>query len=287
MKEELIQAGMKYMVQLDEFKPSNVYRQVELELEEILALNEEAVLEKRLKYVGVGKKEDYLNRWIETSQGFVLAGIRHMGGNLEEAFVFFWPTFHVQEEKKLAVELAAHFSSFQPKSCIYWSRPDRGCQDAQVIQQRFIGRISQMEKMNLELVEPKDYYDWYSEEYRKFHAKNPDMAHRITVNEKELMDHCLEQGLLFYLMEDDQRIGLIAGEWVEFLQQKTVYLDEILIAEAYRGQGYAAKLLGSFIKLLDVKFLICHIDSENVASTKTAIRSGQRVFSRECKITLN
>lgn len=113
------------------------------------------------------------------------------------------------------------------------------------------------------------------------------MAHRITVNEKELMDHCLEQGLLFYLMEDDQRIGLIAGEWVEFLQQKTVYLDEILIAEAYRGQGYAAKLLGSFIKLLDVKFLICHIDSENVASTKTAIRSGQRVFSRECKITLN
>lgn len=98
------------------------------------------------------------------------------------------------------------------------------------------------------------------------------------------MDECLEQNLLYQYVVDGEIVGLIAGEREEYLGESAVYLDEILISSEFRGKGYASKMLGSFVNLLDVKYFICDIDSENITSTKTALRAGEKVFSQECMI---
>jgi len=284
MSEIMINAAKNYIYQLDDFPEEAIIEQIKEELKDILSLNDDEVLEKRLKYIGIGKKEDYLNQFIETSEGTVLAGIRHMGGNPDEPFVYMWAGFKIQNLHKIIGELRPYFEIFNPKSYRFWVRPDCNDYDVTIIQQRFIAKIDDMVKYDLPLKIPTDYYDWYYNQYKVFHELRPDFVDRVTVNPKEMMDECLEQGLLYQLEVDGQIAGLIAGEKETFLGESTVYIDEILTASAFRGKGYASKLLGSFVSLIDAKYLTCHIDSDNVTSTKTALRAGEVIFSQECLI---
>ena len=284
MYDRFIHAAKKFMYQLDDFPDEAVVGQITDEFEEILALNDNAVLEKRLRYIGIGKKEDYMNRFIETSEGIVLAGIRHLGGNHDKPFVYMWASFKIQNVSQIITELRPYFEIFKPKSFHFWIRPDCNDYEASIIQQRFIARIDDMVKYDLPLKVPSEYYDWYYNQYKIFHESRPDFVDRVTVNTKKIMDECLQQGLLYQFEIDGQIAGLIAGEKETFLGQPTVYIDEILIATEFRGKGYASKLLGSFANLLDAKYLTCHIDSDNVTSTKTALRAGEAVFSQECSV---
>lgn len=65
---------------------------------------------------------------------------------------------------------------------------------------------------------------------------------------------------------------------------EVMYIDEIMIAKDYRGNKYSEILLRAFIDMLpkSTEVLWCNIDCENIPSTKTAIYSGQEVFSVEC-----
>jgi len=284
MYDKFIRAAKNHMYQLDNFSEEAVLGQIKQEFDDILSLNDNAVLEKRLAYIGIGRKEDYINQFIETREGTVLAGIRHMGGNPDKPFVYIWPSFKIMNLAKTIDEIRPYFEFFKPKSYHFWVRPDCNDYEVPVIQQRFITKIDDIVKYDLPLKLPSNYYDWYYNQYKIFHELRPDFVDRVTVNAKEVMDECLQQGLLFQLEIDEQIAGLIAGERELFLGQATVYIDEILVASEFRGKGYASKLLGSFANLLDAKYLTCHIDSENIASTKTALRAGEVVFSQECSV---
>lgn len=286
MKQQLIESAQKYMYKLDQFPTEAVRSQIEDELNEILEFNNETVLENRLDYIGIGRKEDYLNRLIETSEGFVLAGIRHLGGNREEPFVYMWPGFKIKDLEKVISEISPYFKMFKPKAYHFWTRPDCNDYNVSIMQQRFIARTDDLVKYHLELYKPTDYYEWYRKQYELFHEFRPDFVNRVKVNPKDLMDNCLEQGMLYQLKEGSEIVGLIAGEKVKFLGNTTVYIDELLISEDFRGKGYATKLLGSFVNLLDVKYLTCYIDHENTASRKTALRAGEVVFSQECSVVV-
>lgn len=284
MKEALIDAAYKYIYQLEAYPIEAVRSQISLALEDILSLNQEEVLNQRLAYIGIGEAEDYLNQWLETREGYVLAGIRHLGGNPEAPFVDMWPSFRIKNVDHVIADLSPYFQKFSPKSYHFWVRPDINNYQAKILQQHFVGRVETMVKYDLELVKPKSYYPWYEDQYREFHIEQPQLKDRVPVNSKDLMDQCLEQNLLFVLKEGDSTIGLIAGEKEPFLGQSSVYIDEILVAKAYRGQGYAGQLLGSFVQQLDVTYVTCYIDHDNQPSTSTALRSGQKIFSQECAI---
>jgi hypothetical protein len=284
IRERLINAAQQYVYQLDDFPKKAVLAQIGKELDELLVLNDDLVLEKRLAHIGIGGKEDYLNKYIETSEGIVLAGIRHLGGNPEKPFVYMWPGFKIQNLKGIIGEINHHFEIFKPKSYSFWIRPDCNDYHVKVIQQRFIARVEELVKYDLPLSIPGDYYDWYEDQYKAFHEMRPDFIDRVTVNSKEIMDACLEQGLLYQLQVNGQIAGLIAAEREIFLGQPTVYIDEILTSTNFRGKGYASKILGSFANIVDVTYLTCHIDSENLPSTKTALRAGEEVFSQECMV---
>ena len=60
------------------------------------------------------------------------------------------------------------------------------------------------------------------------------------------MDVCLEDNLFFYKREQNI-VSLVAGEKSRFLNNKSVYLNEIIIAKEYRKQGFAPNILGGFI----------------------------------------
>lgn len=195
-----------------------------------------------------------------------------------------WAGFKIQNVYKIIGQLRSYFEIFSPKSYRFWVRPDCNDYDATIIQQRFIAKIDDMVKYDLPLKIPTDYYDWYYNQYKVFHELRPDFVDRVTVNPKEMMDECLKQGLLYQLEVDGEIAGLIAGEKETFLGESTVYIDEILTSSAFRGKGYGSKLLGSFVSLIDAKYLTCNIDSDNVTSTKTALRAGEVIFSQECLV---
>ena len=283
-RKKLIDAGVKYIYQLDSFPRASVENQIARELDAILNLNRPEILDERLKYFGIGKASDYLHHWLETDEGYVLAGIRHLGGNKEKPFVYIWSSFKIKNIDLIIRNIESYFKKFNPKSYHFWLRPDCNDLNFPIIQQRFIARIKEMKKYDLNLDISLNFYDWYKSEYEKFHQLNPEYIDRITVNSRETMEQCLDESLLFLLLEGDKKVGLIAGSNEVFLDRPAIYLDEILIAREYRGKGYAKKLLGSFVNLLNAEYFICHIDIDNLPSTKTALWSGQTIFSQECSI---
>ncbi|KEQ11533.1 GNAT family N-acetyltransferase [Endozoicomonas numazuensis] len=286
-KDKFINAGMNYIYELDQYPRSSVKSQVTKEFDELLELNDSAVLLSRLDYIGIGEASDYLNHLIETDEGSVIAGIRHLGGDKEKPFVFVWPSFKINSIRKIIHNISPYFEIFKPDHYCYWSRPDCNDSGEVVVQQRFIGRIAEMHKSDFFLLKPESYYEWYKSEYDQFHKDNPEYINRIQVNSKEVMDSSQKEGLLYLYTQGVDKLGLIAGENDTFLDEKSIYINELLIAHNYRGKGYANNLLSSFIALLDAEYLICDIDSDNIPSTKAALRSGQSVFSQEVFVSVS
>lgn len=280
-REIFINAGINYIYELDEYSKSSVYSQVADEFDEILNLNSLDILEGRAKFIGIGKPNDYMSHLIETDEGIVIAGIRHLGNDKNEPFIFVWPSFKVSSTQDIMKSILPYFEVFKPKNLSYWLRPDCNDLNEAVIQQRFIGRINEMKKCDLSLSKNENYYEWYKSEYEKFHEENPEYVNRLQVNSKEEMDESFNEGLLYILNEGGNNIGLISGESDAFLGKPSIYLNEILIGQKYRGRGNANRLLAGFVNMLKADYFICDIDSENIPSTKTALRSGQKVFSQE------
>lgn len=280
-KQKFIDTGTKFIYELDQYPRSSVKKQIAKEFDEILELNDPGILQKRSEYFGVGKATDYLNKVIKTKEGDVVAGIRHLGGDKNKPFVFVWPSFQIFSIRQLAEDIRPHFEIFNPDCYSYWSRPDCNKSNEQVFQQKFVGRIDDMIKNSAPLRRLENYYEWYKSEYAKFHREKPEYVNRVSINSKETMDKSLNDNLLFFYVQYENKIGLIAGETDIFLEKPAIYLNEILISQNHRGKGYATMLLASFTRILDAEYFICDIDSDNIPSTKTAFRSGQKPFSQE------
>jgi len=280
-KELFIEAGIKYIYQLDEFDSKSVYHQIAAEFDEILELNNSNVLKERAAYFQIAEASDYSNHLIETDEGCVIAGIRHLGSDRNTPFIFVWPTFKISSVANIVDSVLPYFEMFKPGLMCYWCRPDCSDSGARVVQQRFIGQISEMIKDDLPLCQSQQYYEWYKSEYDKFHLEKPEFKNRIQINSKAVMDGSAKEGLLYLLIRDQNKIGLISGERERFLNKPAIYLNEILIAQRYRGRGYAKRLLASFVNTLDADYFVCDIDADNLPSIQTALRSGQKVFSQE------
>ena len=174
-----------------------------------------------------------------------------------------------------------YFEIFQPNACSYWVRQDQNKQSGYVSQQRWVGHIDAMPKDDEALFVFEYFEEWYQSEYHRFHQEKPELASLVPLTDRGLMIDSLEQGLLFGMKEAKETIGLIAGDRQTFMGKPSVYLNEILVAQSHRGKGYGHQLLARFVNRLAADYFICHIDAANITSTRTALRSGQTVFSQE------
>lgn len=276
------------------------------EVEGLLALNDEAVVAKRLARFKVGAPADYRERMIELGRGRgMLCGIRWAGLNPEAPFVSVWPDFAVAAPEDLdgiAAAVRSELGIFAPKHAALWLNPEtpriaelraQGSTQLRVIAGiaaalRSTPRPEGYGDMTLEAPVDGSYYEFYADAYRAFHAAQPELKDWVPLNDREEMEECRAAGLLFVARVGGERAGLIAAKPRPLLGQDGAYFTDILLTGAYKGKGLASALQRRFIDLLpeEVEVVWGTIDAGNASSTRTALKIGRRIVREELFVPL-
>jgi len=68
------------------------------------------------------------------------------------------------------------------------------------------------EENNIQINKETKYthYSWYKKEYDEFHKENPKLQYKVSVNDPEIMEESLKQGLLYFVQFNNERIGVIS-----------------------------------------------------------------------------
>jgi hypothetical protein len=260
-------------------------------------LNSPDVMKSRWDYFKVPKTEpsDYREHFVSLGpENKVLYGIRHMGGNREIPFIQLTPNFEIKDSKEVLIifdKIKEEMAVFNPLYVCFWSpenlEVDFIASTYMVTQSKRIKDLhpwTNEDLLTLKLVRDNSFYDWYVAGYEDFHAENPELKEKVTVNSLDEMTDSLEHGLLFEILYDKRRIGLIAGEKSSFLGHPGIYFQEIFISKDWKGQGLAKAVQRKFIveNTLDDDIIWGTIDSSNVPSYKTALANGRKPIRFEC-----
>ena len=234
------------------------------------------------------KDADFSERLIVLKSGKrVIAGIRHMGANIDLPFVNIKANFEIEtrdEAFDVYKEVFHFFEAFSPKYIRVYS--------AQNIKADLIGSVYMLasynevisikawdkeKDINFETIANDDYYQWYKENYELFHQESPNLKNKVTVNSKEVMSDSRDEGLLKYIFYKGIKIGLISAEASSFLGAKSIYFNEIFILTDYRKIGLAKAAQRKFIESFASKDQLVWgtIDYNNTASFKTARANGR------------
>lgn len=273
--------------------------------EEILSeweeLNSEELMNARADHFKIPntQADDYSERIISLTAGRELIyGIRHMGGNRDIPFIFLRPNFEITSSS-MALEvyekIKHEFNFFKPLYVSFMSTRkldvDFIGSTYMVTKARVIKKLPvwpEQEKLELRKVEDDSYYEWYRAGYAEFHNERPELAAKVTVNSLESMRESVQDGLMFEVFMDDQKIGLIAGEKSEFLGHSGIYFHEIFVARNHKGQGLAKAIQKLFVEQVatDDDFIWGTIDSHNIPSFKTAQANARKPIRFECFVRI-
>jgi len=244
--------------------------------------------------------EDYAEKILLLDSGkIVIYGIRHMGAKPEYPFIQLNPNYQIQSKADamdLYEKIKYEFEVFMPKHICFWSRDE--------IDADFFGSIymvstsRQMKELNewpiedeLHFIKITDdsYYDFYLSGYKEFHKCSPELSMKVTVNSLSTMKESLDDGLLYYIEMNGNRVGLIAGVRRKFLGEEGIYFNEIFISKHWKGRGLAKAIQRKFITLNTAghEFVWGTIDSHNLPSFKTAKSNGRKPIRYECFINLS
>lgn len=265
------------------------------------SLNQLEVKQERCKrfQVAGAKYSDYSEFFIELGKSqFLLAGIRHKNLNPDEPFVELRANFTIANRKQ-ALEIFAQiknrFNVFKPKHVQFFSAREIDCEIfgnlflvGNVID---VNRYSHFEGKKLELrtlAPDDDYFKWYEKQYQLFSIDHPQLARTVTVNSESIMNESRTAGLMAMAYLEEQPIGLIAGESANFLGQKALYFNDIVISQKFRGQGLAKEMQRAFINMHRDNFELVFgtIDSANLASKNTALANNRKVVRYECFVKI-
>jgi hypothetical protein len=264
-------------------------------------LNSEETMKARNDHFKVegAKPEDYVEKVALFESGRkVIYGIRHMGGNPDLPFIQLNPSFriHSKAESLEVYEKVKHeFEMFKPKYISFWSREQ--------VDADFFGSIYMVSKskqmknldewpsesdLTFTKITDDSYYEWYQSGYKEFYESSPELSKKVTVNSVDSMRDSLEEGLLYYVELNGERIGLIAGEKSKLLGLDGIYFHEIFISKKWKGKGLAKVIQRKFISSFTVghEFVWGTIDSHNLPSYKTAKSNGRIPIRYECFIDL-
>jgi hypothetical protein len=284
----------------------NAISSVENEIEDLLKLNDKNTLKGRHEHFSIPgtQMEDYEENFYELSAGKnVLAGIRHKSGMKGQPFVHmlldFVPT---SAEIELLRQFASkQFHKFNPKFLSIWLRPslelDVSTYEATQSRQYVVGSIARIRKMGkpfgydriiLEKVIADFDFKWYSEAYEDFHRQQPELKDWVPITDREDIDRCLSDQLLYKVFVDDVLAGLIGAQNEPLLEKPSVYMAELLLISKFKGQGLAVALQRKFIDELPKNFDLVWgtIDAKNLPSLKTALRVGRFLIRSEYFIRL-
>jgi len=134
MKMQFIKAASKFTYNLDILdeliNEETVNEYVLEELDELLELNKKEIMRDRFDYFKIPGTviSDYEQKLISigVSDKFVLAGIRHMGGNPNKPFIYIWPNFLIEQDniKDIVKSIYPYFKIFKPLHINFWISPN-------------------------------------------------------------------------------------------------------------------------------------------------------------------
>ncbi|MBT6326112.1 MAG: GNAT family N-acetyltransferase [Bdellovibrionales bacterium] len=291
--------------ELNTFDLSNIELDTNLALKELRdeivsewdELNSSEVMDSRNNYFEVSntKSSDYAEKLFELSgDKKVIYGIRHMGGNKELPFINLKPNFVISSSKEaleIYEKVKDEFTAFSPLYLSFWS-PKK-------IEVDFIGStylvarskdIKEMEpwenegSLEFKKVVDDSYYDWYKSGYEEFYKERPDLEKKVTMNSLDSMRDSVEQGLMYEVYFDGEKIGLIAGESSPLLGHAGLYFHEIFISKDWKGKGLAKAIQRKFVEQCtkDNDFIWGTVDNHNLPSYKTALSNNRVPIRFEC-----
>lgn len=297
-KEKFGKAVLATIYDLDEIgiTPNAALLGVIAEIDELIGLNSGDTTDGRHNHFQIPNTtvDDYKERLFEIKPGCqILAGIRHLSGSKDQPFVHillgFMPT---AQDLRLIKEFSLkHFRIFSPRHFSFWLRPSSALalelEEKGFAARRYIaGRRSSIsqrplplgyERITLEKMSGAPEGDWYEKAYSDFHSEYPELAQWVPITEKNELQSCADEGLLFRVLVDGIQAGLIGGRRESLLGNSAVYMTELLLTRPFKGQGLAVALQRKFIDSLETTFDLVWgtIDSKNKASNQTALKIGR------------
>lgn len=264
-------------------------------------LNSNEVMKSRHDYFQIPKTSisDYSERLLDLGEEKkVIYGIRHMGGNRDVPFIQLKSNFTIKDSKEafqIYQCLKDELKVFKPLFLSFWSSIKM---DVDFIGSTYLVTTARKTKelpswsseksLKFQKVTDDSYYDWYKNGYEKFHYKNPELEKKVTLNSIDSMNDSREQGLLYKVYIEGEKIGLISGERTSLLGHQGIYFHEIFIDEKWRGKGLAKAIQRKFLTLnaQDDDFIWGTIDDSNLPSYKTALSNGRKPIRYECFIKI-
>jgi GNAT superfamily N-acetyltransferase len=244
--------------------------------------------------------EAYLNRWLELGTGgHILAGPRYLGMNPELPFVGV-----VAADRRLTPadhgalrEVAAHhFAAFKPGFVMVTTADPVGTWPGTHPELRqVVGRLGDLRQRTTpaHLTATRrtdvDFYDRYQAIHQRHVDREPQHARHTRCETRDDLQALADRGTLFDVRVDEKWAGVLAAEPGVHSGIRGFIVVELLIDEAYRGQGYGRHLSTLLAKALpgdDDLFLIGTIHRHNTAAYHAALSAGRIDVGGEIVIPL-
>ena len=256
---------------------------------ELNDLNDNEIKKQRANFFNIGQPDDYQEHIVDIGDNkMLICGIRYIGCDLNYPFVKITANFQIsnkKEAKELYEIVKSRFSIFSPKFVSFYT-----AQKFEADRFGYVYMVAPFDKINsssawendgkvkLKKITNDSYYDWYCQGYDEFHIERPDLKGRVQVNSKEKMNESLEQGLLYYALIKNEKVGLISGVKSDFLGHKGLYFNEILVRKEWKGNSLAKIIQQKMIKEAGSfsDFVWGTIDFRNQPSLRTALSNGRR-----------
>ncbi len=235
------------------------------------------------------------------NDSFLLAGIRFQGVDVTQPYISVLGNFKNIDTvsfNKIAEIIRKEFKIFKPHS-FHMNFPEGIAVPVKHKIDRYtvMGNIQDVVNLQLaitpdlvELVPLKEinFYEDYVSEYGKLYDKAPHLKNEVKVESLESLNNAGKEDLLFEILVNGQRAGVIAGYTEDYFGKKEVCILEEILFEAYRGKGFGVYLQKAFANKMLNRFelMLGHISHLNPSSLKIALKNGRKVTEIEYSFDL-
>ena len=275
------------------------------EIESLVELADPEICLKRCQHFDLPgvKPEDYEEKILYLDDDLViLAGIRFQGLDVTQPYVSILGNFKKTESipfNKIAQIVREEFKVFKPH-CFHMNFPVGIAIPADYKIDRYTVMGNIQDVINLPLAKISDhvelmplkemsFYEDYVSEYEILYSKSPHLKNEVKIESLESLNDAGKENLLFEILINGQRAGVIAGYTENYFGKKEICILEEVLFETYRGKGFGVYLQKAFaVKMLNrFELMWGHISDLNPSSLKTALKNGRKITEIEYSFNLN
>ena len=221
----------------------------------------------------------------------VLAGIHFFGGDVAKPFVgVFAQTRDLADAERLdaTVALCDAFAAFSTLATWWWVEGDADTAAPAIADQRLLlGALADLTRVPvaaedapfaLRRDERGDTVAAYDRMFAAFVAKHPEWIGRLPRTAPEDYEACARVGGLFVAEHEGRVVGVFAAHPGDVRGVSGWVVEEELLAEGWRGRGFAPLLQRMVLARLDARehpLVLGTIDAANQPSLRTARRVGR------------